>query len=260
MSDNTLNSNNDTELAWDKIKNVYPIILDSASIEKDDGRAAILAFIDGTSTVTNISEFIGLEPAESELLFSDLFNSGIIKFLSKEERLPFLRKNNVKLKQDMDFHISELAKAKGKIYYYKTKLSQVKKESIELKQNTESINKQLETVPEKEHILNKIDEAVVSKSELICKIGQLEKDYEDIEDDIQIYKRKLNKLKRKREKTFIKTNKIFADITDKNQKGKELKSVFSTYVNMLDDMKDELDNTYDNIADLLKNHEFAIKE
>ena len=130
--------------SWDHMKKRYPVVRSVERVSGDAAKEEFLRFIDGLKSAEEIGAYFTLEPSEAHLIFSDLLQSGAIRFLEDAERFGYLRKQNLELKQKFDFQMAERNRLIGEELYLSERIKEKKKAISELKERLPELNKSLE--------------------------------------------------------------------------------------------------------------------
>ena len=103
--------------SWDLMKVRYPIVVHAGAVQHDEVKGEFLGYIDSIRSAEEIREYFGLGTSDAHLIFTDLLNLGAIRFLDDQERLPFLKQQQVELKKKVDFLRAEKNKLVGEDLY-----------------------------------------------------------------------------------------------------------------------------------------------
>ena len=130
--------------SWDHMKQRYPLVRSVERVSGDAAKEEFLRSIDGLKSAEEIRVYFTLEPSEAHLIFSDLLQLGAIRFLEDAERLGFLRKQSLELKQKFDFQMAERNRLIGEELYLSERIKEKKKALSELKERLPELHKSLE--------------------------------------------------------------------------------------------------------------------
>jgi hypothetical protein len=135
--------------SWDQMKQKYPVVRSMELVGGDPDKEEFLRTIDGLKSAEEIGAYFTLEPSEAHLILSDLLQLGAIRFIEDAERLGYLKKQNLELKQKFDFQMAERNRLLGEELYLTKRIKEKKKATAELKERLPEVNESLE-----EHELN----------------------------------------------------------------------------------------------------------
>ena len=194
--------------SWDHMKKKYPVVRSVELVSGDAAKEEFLRSIDGLKSAEEIGAYFTLEPSEAHLIFSDLLQLGAIRFLEDAERLGYLRKQNLELKQKFDFQMAEHNRLIGEELYLTERIKEKKKAISELKERLPELNKSLE-----EHNLTlsslrqNYNDLWESNSELLGLVKDMKSREQQIKQAIEMLEAEFPKLLKKKTRVITKLKK-----------------------------------------------------
>ncbi len=146
--------------SWDQIKGKYPTVIAPDLVLGDAVKVDFLTCVDGLRTAEEIQQFFTLSSSEAHLIFTDLLNLGVIRFLEDGERLAYLKNHVLELEKNMGFLRSERESLRGESLYlgkqvqdklneteaFKIKLPELTEAHLQLTENLSSLKANSETL------------------------------------------------------------------------------------------------------------------
>ena len=185
--------------SWDQMKKRYPVVRSAEPVSGDTAKEDFLRSIDGLKSAEEIGVYFTLEPSEAHLIFSDLLQLGVIRFLEDAERLGYLRKQNLELKQNFDFQMAEHNRLIGEELYLTKRIKEKKKTLSELKERLPGLDKSLEehnlTLS---HLRQNYNDLWESNSELLGLVKDMKSREQQINQAIEMLEAEFPKLLKKK--------------------------------------------------------------
>jgi chromosome segregation ATPase len=219
----------------------------------DLDREEFLRNIDGLKSAEEIAAYFTLEPSEAHLIFSDLLQLGAIRFIEDGERLGYLKKQNLELKQKFDFHLAEHNRLLGEEMYLTKRIKEKKRAVSEQREHLPELNKSLE-----EHDLNlanhkkNYNNLWDLNSELMGLGKDLKGKEQQIKQAIERIEAELPKLLKKKTRLITKLKKTENEQNQYADRNEKLAKRLFVYRDTVDDMRDYLEDARLRIDDLIK--------
>jgi len=239
--------------SWDHMKKRYPVVRNVELVRGDSAKEEFLGSIDGMKSAEDIAGYFTLEPSEAHLIFSDLLQLGAIRFLEDAERIGYLRKQNLELKQKFDFQMAERNRLVGEELYLSERIKEKKKLMSELRERLPELNKSLE---EHNRTLASLRQDYghlwESNSELLGLGKDMKAREQQIKQAIEMLETEFPKLLKKKTRVITRLKKT-EDAQDQRAAGNEkLDRRLRVYRDTMDEMHDYLEDTKLRIDDLIK--------
>jgi hypothetical protein len=239
--------------SWDTMKNRYPVVRSMELVSGDAAKEEFLRSIDGMKSAEEIRAYFTLEPSEAHLIFSDLLHLGAIRFLEDAERLGYLKKQNLELKQKFDFQMAERNRLIGEELYLSGRMKEKKKAISELKEHLPELNKSLE---EHNHTLSGLrqnyNDLWESNSELLGLGKDMRSREQQIKQAIEILEAEFPKLLKKKTRVITKLKKTEDAQYQQVTRNDKLDRRLLVYRDTVDEMRDSLEDAKLRIDDLMK--------
>jgi uncharacterized protein (UPF0332 family) len=239
--------------SWDHMKQRYPVVRSMEPISGDPAKEEFLRTIDGLKSAEEIGAYFTLEPSEAHLIFSDLLHLGAIRFIEDAERLSYLKKRNLELKQKFDFQMAEHKRLIGEELYLTKRGKEKKKAISELRESLPELNKSLE-----EHELNlaslrqNYSAFWETNSELLGLGKDMKSREQQIKKAIEMLETEFPKLLKKKTRVITKLKRA-EDAQNQHATGHDkLVKRFLVYRDTVDEMRDYLEDAKLRIDDLIK--------
>jgi len=239
--------------SWDHMKKRYPVVRSVEPVNGDAAKEEFLRSIDGMKSAEDIAAYFTLEPSEAHLIFSDLLQLGAIRFLEDAERIGYLRKQNLELKQKFDFQMAERNRLIGEELYLSERIKEKKKAISELRERLPELNKSLE-----EHNLTlasltqNYHDLWESNSELLGLGKDLKAKERQIKQAIEMLETEFPKLVKKKTRVIARLKKT-GDAQDQHASGNDkLDRKLRVYRDTVDEVRDYLEDAKLRIDDLIK--------
>jgi len=239
--------------SWDQMKQRYPVVRSMDLVNGDPDKEEFLRTLDGFKSAEEIAMYFTLEPSEAHLIFSDLLQLGAIRFIEDAERLGYLKKQNLELKQKFDFQIAEHNRLLGEELYLNERIREKKKATAELKEELPELNKSLE-----EHELNlaslrqNYNALWESNSELLGLVKDMKSRENQIKLAIEMLEVEFPKLMKKKTRGITKLKKIEEAQNQQATGIDKLDKRLLVYRDTVDEMRDYLEDAKSRIDDLIK--------
>ncbi len=239
--------------SWDLMGKKYPVVRSMEPIRGDSAKEAFLRSIDGLKSAEEIAAYFTLEPTEAHLIFSDLLQLGAIRFLEEAERLGYLRKQNLELKQYFDFQMAEHNRLIGEELYLSERLKEKKKTLAELQERLPALNKALEERNQTLALLKQDYQNLwESNSELLGLIKDMKSKEQEISRAIEILEAEIPVLIKKKTRVITKLKKTEAEQIQYLALNDKLDRRVHLYRDTVDEMRDYLEEAKLRINALLK--------
>jgi hypothetical protein len=239
--------------SWDQMKKKYPVVRSAEPVRGDTAKEAFLRSIDGLKSAEEIGDYFTLEPSETHLIFSDLLQLGAIRFLEDAERLGYLRKQNLELKQNFDFQMAEHSRLIGEELYLTRRIKEKEETLSELKERLPGLNKSLE-----EHNLTlstlrqNYNDLWESNSELLGLVKDMKSREQQISQAIETLEAEFLKLLKKKTRVITQLKKTEDTQVQQLTVSDKLDRQLLLYRDTIDEMRDYLEDTKLRIDDLMK--------
>ncbi|MEI7635965.1 MAG: hypothetical protein WCJ37_01555 [Syntrophus sp. (in: bacteria)] len=239
--------------SWDHMKQRYPVVRSRELVSGDTDKEEFLRTIDGLKSAEEIGAYFTLEPSEAHLIFSDLLQLGAIRFIEDAERLGYLKKQNMELKQKFDFQIAEHNRLLGEELYLSKRIKEKKKAISELKERLPELNTSLE-----EHELNlaslrqNYNALWESNSELLGLGKDMKSREQQIQKGIEMLEAELPKLLKKKTRVITKLKKTEDAQNQQLTSNDKLVKRLIVYRDTVDEMRDYIEDAKLRIDDLIK--------
>jgi DNA repair exonuclease SbcCD ATPase subunit len=239
--------------SWDQMKQRYPIVRSMELVSGDSDKEEFLRTIDGLKSAEEIGAYFTLEPSEAHLIFSDLLQLGAIRFIEDAERLGYLKKQNLEIKQKFDFQMAEHNRLLGEELYLTKRIKEKKKSIAELKESLPELNKSLE-----EHELNlaslrqNYNVLWESNSELLGLGKDMKSREQQIKQAIEMLEAEFPKLLKKKTRVINKLKKTEVAQNQHATSNDKLAKRLLIYRDTVDEMRDYLEDAKFRIDDLIK--------
>ena len=222
-------------------------------VRGDSAKEAFLRSIDGLKSAEEIAAYFTLEPSEAHLIFSDLLQLGAIRFLEEAERLGYLRKQNLELKQHFDFQMSEHNRLIGEELYLSERLKEKKMTISELQERLPELNKALEEHNQTLSTLRQsYQDLLESNSELLGLAKDMKGKELQISQAIEMLEAEFPQLIKKKTRVITQLKKTEAEQAQYLTLNNKLDRRFYLYRNTIDEMRDYLEDAKVRIDNLLK--------
>lgn len=239
--------------SWDQMGKRYPVIRSMEPVKGDTAKEAFLQSVDGLKNAEEIAAYFTLEPSEAHLIFSDLLQLGAIRFLEDAERLGYLRKQNLELKQNLDFQMAEHNRLIGEELYLSERIKEKKRTIAELQERLPELNKSLEEHNQTLSTLRQNNHGLLeSNSELLGLAKDMKSKEQQISQAIEMLEAEFPQLIKKKARVITKLKKTEAEQAQYLTLNDKLDQRFHLYRNTVDEMRDYLEDTKLRIDDLLK--------
>ncbi len=239
--------------SWDEMKKRYPVVRSVERVSGDSAKEEFLRSIDGLKSAEEIAAYFTLEPSEAHLIFSDLLQLGAIRFLEDAERLGYLRKQNLELKQKFDFQMAERNRLIGEELYLAERIKEKKKAISELKERLPKLNKSLE---EHNLILSSLkqnyNDLWESNSELLGLAKDMKGKEQQIKQAIEMLEAEFAKVLKKKTRVITKLKKTEDAKVQNVTRNDKLDRRLLVYRDTVDEMRDYLEDAKLRIDDLVK--------
>lgn len=239
--------------SWDHMKQRYPVVRSMELVGGDPDKLEFLKAIDGLKSAEEIGAYFTLEPSEAHLIFSDLLQLGAIRIIEDAERLGYLKKQNMELKNKFDFQMAEHNRLLGEELYLTKRLKEKEKAISELKESLPELNESLE-----EHERNLADLRQnynvlwESNSELLGLGKDMKSREQQIKQAIETLEAEIPKLLKKKTRVITKLKKIENAQTLHAVGNEKLDRRLLVYRDTVDEMRDYLEDARSRIDDLIK--------
>jgi len=239
--------------SWDHMKQRYPVVRSVEPVSGDAAKEEFLRSIDGLKSAEEIAAYFTLEPSEAHLIFSDLLQLGAIRFLEDAERLGYLKKQNLELKQKFDFQMAERNRLIGEELYLTERMKEKKKAISELKERLPELNKSVE-----EHnrtlasLRQNYNDLWGSNSELLGLAKDMKSREQQIKQAIERLEAEFPKVLKKKTRVITKLKKTEDAQVQNVTRNDKLDRRLLVYRDTVDDMRDYLEDAKLRIDDLIK--------
>jgi hypothetical protein len=239
--------------SWDQMGKRYPVVRTMEPVRGDTAKEAFLRSVDGLKSAEEIAAYFTLEPSEAHLIFSDLLQLGAIRFLEETERLGYLRKQNLELKQHFEFQMAEHNRLIGEELYLSERIKEKKMTISELQEHLPDLNKSLE---ERNQTLSTLrqnyNDLLESNSELLGLAKDMKSKELQISQAIEMLEAEFPQVMKKKIRVITKLKKTEADQAQHLTMNDKLDRRFYLYRNTVDEIRDYLEDAKVRIDDLLK--------
>lgn len=239
--------------SWDQMKQRYPVVRSMELVKGDLDKEEFLRTIDGLKSAEEIADYFTLEPSEAHLIFSDLLQLGAIRFIEDAERLGYLKKQNLELKQKFDFQMAEHSRLLGEEVYLSSRIKEKKKAIAELKEELPELAKSQE-----EHEVNlaglrqSYNTLWESNSELLGLVKDMKSREHQIKLAIETLEVEFPKLMKKKTRVDTKLKKTEEEHNQRATGNEKLDKRLLVYRDTVDEMRDYLDDAKSRIDNLIK--------
>lgn len=239
--------------SWDQMKQKYPVVRSKELVSGDPDKEEFLQTIDGLKSAEEIGAYFTLEPSEAHLIFSDLLQLGAIRFIEDAERLGYLKKQNLELKQKFDFQLAEHNRLMGEELYLTKRIKEKKKAIAEQQERLPGLNQSLSehdlTLANLRQNYNALWE---SNSELLGLGKDMKSREQQIKQAIETLETEFPKLLKKKTRVITKLKKT-EDAQNQQVAGNDkLAKKLLVYRDTVDEIRDYLDDARGRIDDLIK--------
>jgi hypothetical protein len=239
--------------SWDQMGKRYPVIRSMEPVIGDTAKEAFMRSIDGLKNAEEIAAYFTLEPSEAHLIFSDLLQLGAIRFLEETERLGYLRKQNLELKQHFDFQMAEHNRLIGEELYLSERIKEKKMSLSELQERLPDLLKSLEEHNRTLAMLGQnYQDLLESNSELLGLAKDMKSKELQISQAIEMLEAEFPQLMKKKTRVITQLKKTEAEQAQQFTVNDRLDRRFLLYRNTVDEMRDYLEDAKLRIDDLLK--------
>ncbi len=239
--------------SWDHMKKKYPVVRSGEMVRGDAAKEEFLRSIDGMKSAEEIAAYFTLEPSEAHLIFSDLLQLGAIRFLEDAERLGYLKKQNLELKQKFDFQMGERNRLIGEELYLSERIKEKKKAISELKERIPELNRSLE---EHNRTLSRLrqnyNDLWESNSELFGLGKDMKSREQQIKQAIEMLEAEFSKVLKKKTRVITKLKKTEAAQYQQVTRNDKLDRRLLVYRDTVDEMRDYLEDAKLRIDYLMK--------
>jgi hypothetical protein len=239
--------------SWDHMKPRYPVVRSMEPVSGDAAKEEFLRSIDGLKSAEEIALYFTLEPSEAHLIFSDLLQLGAIRFLEDAERLGYLKKHNLELKQKFDFQMAERNRMAGEELYLTERIKEKKKGISELKERLPGLNQSLEEHNRTLADLSRNYHALwESNSELLGLAKDMQSREQQIKQAIERLEAEFPKVLKKKTRVITKLKKTEEAQVQNVTRNDKLDKRLLVYRDTVDEMRDYLEDAKLRIDDLIK--------
>jgi len=239
--------------SWDHMKQRYPVVRSLELVSGDPDKEEFLRTIDGLKSAEEIGAYFTLEPSEAHLIFSDLLQLGAIRFIEDAERLGYLKKQKLELKQKFDFQMAEHNRLLGEDLYLTNRIKEKKKAISALQESLPDLNSSLE-----EHELNlaglrqNYNALWESNSELLGLGKDIKRREQQIKQAIEMLEAELPKLLKKKTRVITRLKKTEDEQNQHATRNDKLIKRLIAYRDTADEMRDYIEDAKLRIDDLIK--------
>jgi DNA repair exonuclease SbcCD ATPase subunit len=239
--------------SWDHMKKRYPMVRSVELVSGDAAKEEFLRSIDGLKSAEEIAAYFTLEPSEAHLIFSDLLQLGALRFLEDAERLGYLKKQNLELKQKFDFQMAERNRLIGEELYLTERIKEKKKAISELQERLPELNKSLE-----EHnrtlasLKQNYNDLWDSNSELLGLGKDMKSREQQIKQAIESLEAEFPKVLKKKTRVITQLKKTEDAKVQNVTRNDKLDRRLLVYRDTVDEMRDYLEDAKLRIDDLVK--------
>lgn len=239
--------------SWDQMKSRYPVIRSMDLVKGDTTKEEFLRYIDGLKNTDDIRAYFTLDPSEAHLIFSDLLNLGAIRFLEDAERLGYLKKHNLEIKQKLDFLMAERNKLAGEEFYL-SKRTQEKKQAIEeLRERLPALHKTLDEHSRRlSGLMQEHNDLWESNSELIGLAKDMKSKERQVKQALDRLEYEFPKLLKKKTKIIGKLKKTEEKNFQNASRNDRLNKRLLVYQDTIDEMCDYLEDAKTRVDDLMQ--------
>ena len=239
--------------SWDQMKIRYPVVRNMEIVKGDSTKEDFLKQIDGLKNAEDIRNYFTLDPSEAHLVFSDLLNVGAIRFLDDAERLGYLKQENMELKKNLDFLMSERNKLSGEEFYLSGQIQEKKKAISEinemlpdLKESLEEHSGKLSDFRDSSHHLWEAD------SELLGIVKDMKNKEQQIREGLDKLEYEFPKLLKRKFRVSKRLKKVEQKKYQNLNRNQKLNKKLLIYQDTVDEMSDYLEDTKLRIKDLVR--------
>ncbi len=239
--------------SWDHMKKRYPMVRSVELVSGDAAKEEFLRSIDGLKSAEEIAAYFTLEPSEAHLIFSDLLQLGALRFLEDAERLGYLKKQNLELKQKFDFQMAERNRLIGEELYLTERIKEKKRAIYELRERLPKLNKCLE-----EHdrtlagLKQNYKDLWDSNSELLGLGKDMKSREQQIKQAIESLEAEFPKVLKKKTRVITQLKKTEDAKVQNVTRNDKLDRRLLVYRDTVDEMRDYLEDAKLRIDDLVK--------
>jgi uncharacterized coiled-coil DUF342 family protein len=239
--------------SWDHMKGRHPVVRSVELVGGDAAKEEFLRSIDGMKSAEDIAAYFTLEASEAHLIFSDLLQLGAIRFLEDAERLGYLKKQNLELKQKHDFLLAERSRLIGEDVYLSERIKEKKKAIAELRDRLPELGKSLEAHDLTLSTLRQnYNDLMESNSELLGLGKDMKAKEQQITQAIDMLEREFPKALKKKTRVITRLKKT-EDAQVQHLSGNDtLDRRLLVYRDTVDEMRDYLEDAKLRIDDLVK--------
>jgi hypothetical protein len=239
--------------SWDHMKKRYPVVRSVEPARGDAAKEEFLRLIDGMKSAEAIATYFTLEPSEAHLIFSDLLQLGAIRFLEDAERLGYLKKQDLELKQKFDFLMAERNRLIGEEVYLSECIREKKKAISEHTERLPELNKSLEehnfTLSSLRRNYNDLWE---SNSELLGLAKDMKSREQQIKQALETLEAESAKVLKKKTRVITRLKKTEETQYQQATRNDMLDRRLLAYRDTVDEMRDYLEDAKLRIDDLMK--------
>ena len=239
--------------SWDQMKVRYPVVRNPEIVKGDSTKEDFLKHIDGLKDAEDIRNYFTLEPSEAHLVFSDLLNLGAIRFLDDAERLGYLKQENMELKKNLDFLISERNKLGGEEFYLSGRIQEKKKIISEVNAMLPELKELLEEHSDKLSGLKESSNQLwESDSELLGIVKDMKNKEQQIRAGLDKLEYEFPKLLKKKSRVSDRLKTVEQKNHQNINRNEKLNKKLLIYQDTVDEMSDYLEDTRLRIKDLVR--------
>ena len=239
--------------SWDQMKIRYPVVRNMEIVKGDSTKEDFLKQIDGLKNAEDIRNYFTLDPSEAHLVFSDLLNVGAIRFLDDAERLGYLKQENMGLKKNLDFLMSERNKLSGEEFYLSGQIQEKKKAISEINELLPDLKESLEEHSGKlADLRNSSHHLWESDSELLGIVKDMKNKEQQIRKSLDRLEYEFPKLLKRKSRVSHRLKKVEQKKHQNLNRNEKLNKKLLIYQDTVDEMSDYLEEARLRIKDLVR--------
>jgi len=239
--------------SWDQMKVRYPVVRNIEIVKGDSTKEDFLKHIDGLKNAEEIRNYFTLDPSEAHLVFSDLLNLSAIRFLDDAERLGYLKQENMELKKNLDFLMSEKNKLSGEDFYLSGQIQEKKKAISEINEMLPDLNESLEEHSGKlSDLRDSSNHLWESDSELLGIVKDMKNKEQQIREGLDRLEYEFPKLLKRKSRVSNRLKEIEQKKYQNFDRNEKLNKKLLIYQDTVDDMSDYIEDTRLRIKDLVR--------
>ncbi|MBF0106445.1 MAG: hypothetical protein HQM16_14105 [Deltaproteobacteria bacterium] len=239
--------------SWDQMKICFPVVVDQTRVRGDAAKEEFLGFVDGVRSAEEISEYFTLDASEAHLVFSDLLNTGAIRFIDDTERLAYLKQRAVEIKRNMDFLLGENNRLTGEECYLNGQIKEREREVTNIQTRIPDLTALLDeletTLKTHKDSANDLRE---SNSELIGITRDMRHKENKIKTVLEKMEYEYPKIIKKRTRAGDRLHRIDKTVEGSASQNEGLKQKYIIYHDAIDEMRDYFEDTVGRVKDLIK--------